>query len=73
MADLARELVAIAEAGLKARGKTGAGGMVPDETHFLNALRETLETGMTPADELLARYKGEWGGDLSRIYGEYSY
>ena len=73
MADLARELVAIAEAGLKARGKAGAGGMVPDETHFLNALHETLETGMTPADELLARYNGDWGGDLSRIYGEYSY
>ena len=73
MADLARELVAIAEAGLKARGKAGAGGMVPDETHFLNALHETLETGMTPADELLARYNGEWNGDLSRIYDEYSY
>jgi glutamate--cysteine ligase len=47
--------------------------MVLDETHFLNALHETLETGMTPADELLARYNSEWGGDLSHIYGEYSY
>ncbi len=73
MHDLARETLAIAEAGLKARARPGASGLVPDETHFLNALRETVETGQTPADELLAKYHGEWGGDLKRIYGEYSY
>jgi len=73
MLDLAREVVALAEAGLKARARPGAGGLVPDETHFLNALKESLETGQTPADELLARYHGDWQGDLTRIYGEYSY
>lgn len=71
--DVAREVVAIAESGLKARACPGAGGMLPDETHFLNALKETLETGQTPADELLARYHGDWQGDLSRIYADYSY
>ncbi len=71
--DLAREAVAISAAGLKARARPGVGGMVPDETHFLNALHETVETGVTPADELLQRYHGEWAGDLSRIYAEYSY
>ena len=73
MHDLAREVVAIAEAGLRARARPGAGGMLPDETHFLNALKESLETGQTPADEMLARYHGEWNGDLTRIYAEYSY
>jgi len=73
MHDLAREVVALADAGLKARALPGAGGLVPDETHFLNALKESLETGQTPADELLARYHGDWQGDLTRIYGEYSY
>ncbi len=73
MRDLARETVKIAEAGLKARARPGAGGMVPDETHFLNALQDSVESGMTPADELLAKYHGEWQGDLSRIYAEYSY
>ena len=71
--DLAREAVAIAEAGLKARARPGAGGLVPDETHFLNALKESVDTGRVPADELLAKYHGEWHGDLTRIYGEYSY
>src|SRR6056297_1293172 len=71
--DLAREAVAIAEAGLRARAMPGAGGMIPDETHFLNALSESVESGMVPADELLARYHGAWNGDLSRIFAEYSY
>ncbi|SHH05763.1 glutamate--cysteine ligase [Cognatiyoonia sediminum] len=73
MHDLAREVVRISELGLKNRAMPGAGGLVPDETHFLNALKESIETGMTPADELLSKYHGEWGGDLSRIYSEYSY
>jgi len=47
--------------------------MIADETHFLNALKESVESGQVPADELLAKYNGEWGGDLSRIYAEYSY
>ncbi len=73
MLDIARQSVAISEAGLKARARPGAGGLVPDETHFLNALKESVETGVTPADELLVHYHGDWGGDLNRIYAEYSY
>ena len=73
MHDIAREAVAISETGLRNRAKPGAGGMLPDETHFLNALKETVETGKTPADELLDRYNGDWNGDLTRIYGEHSY
>jgi glutamate--cysteine ligase len=73
MHDLAREAVAIAHGGLKARARPGAGGLVPDETHFLNALSESIDTGQTPADELLARYHGAWKGDLRRVYDEFSY
>ncbi|WP_281824253.1 glutamate--cysteine ligase [Jannaschia rubra] len=73
MLDLARELVAISDAGLRARAMPGAGGLVPDETHFLNALKESVETGRTLSDELLEEYHGPWGGDLTRIYGDHSY
>ena len=73
MHDLAREVLDIAEAGLKARGRVGAGGLVQDETHFLDALRESVESGKVPADELLDHYYGDWDGDLSRIYDEFSY
>jgi glutamate--cysteine ligase len=73
MHDVAREVVAISHAGLKARAKPGAGGMVADETHFLNALHETIETGKTPADELMDHYTGDWNGDLKKIYSGFSY
>jgi glutamate--cysteine ligase len=73
MHDLAREVLKISEAGLIARAKPGAGGLVPDETHFLNALQESVESGKVPADELLDHYHGDWNGDLSRIYSEFSY
>ncbi|WP_370045359.1 MULTISPECIES: glutamate--cysteine ligase [Salipiger] len=73
MHDLAARTLEIAEAGLKARACTGAGGMLPDETHFLNALKESVETGKVPADELLEHYNGDWNGDLGRIYSQFSY
>lgn len=73
MHDIAREAVAIADLGLRNRAMPGAGGLVPDETHFLNALKDSIETGQTPADELLEQYHGPWNGDLSQIYGAYSY
>ena len=73
MHDLARQALEISEAGLVARARPGAGGLVPDETHFLNALKESVETGKTMADELIDHYHGDWNGDISRIYREYSY
>ena len=71
--DLAAQCVEISKAGLKARAKPGIGGMVPDERHFLNALQDSVEEGKVPADELLERYHGDWNGDISRVYEEYSY
>ena len=73
MGEVARQAVAISRAGLQARARPGAGGMIPDETHFLNALEESVDSGQTPADELLERYNGDWNGDLSRIFDDYSY
>ncbi|MBW4981722.1 glutamate--cysteine ligase [Mameliella sp. CS4] len=73
MHDLAHEVLNIAEAGLVARARPGAGGLVPNETHFLNALKDSVESGKVPSDELLEHYHGDWNGDLSKIYGAYSY
>ena len=71
--DVAREVVDIAHAGLAARARPGAGGLIPDETHFLNALKDSVATGVGPADELIARYESDWNGDAARVFGEYSY
>jgi glutamate--cysteine ligase len=73
MRDLAAEVLEISNAGLKARAMAGVGGLLPDETHFLNALEETISDGRSPADELLEHYHGDWAGDLDRIYQDYSY
>jgi glutamate--cysteine ligase len=58
---------------VRRRARPGAGGLIADETHFLNALKESVETGKVPADELLDRYHGDWQGDLGRIYADYAY
>ena len=73
MHDLAQKILEISNAGLKARARPGSSGLIPDETHFLDALRESVESGKAPADELLDHYHGDWNGDLSRIYADYSY
>ncbi|NNJ67911.1 MAG: glutamate--cysteine ligase [Boseongicola sp.] len=73
MHDLARQVVDIAEEGLRARAMPGAGGLLPDETHFLNALNDSLESGEVPADELIRRYNTDWNGDVTRVFEDYSY
>lgn len=69
--DLAREVLSIAEAGLKARARVYA--FDADEAHFLNDLRKVVETGETLADEILRRLETEWAGDVSRVYAAYRY
>ncbi|WP_114954715.1 glutamate--cysteine ligase [Sphingosinicella terrae] len=69
--ELGRRVLAIAEAGLNARGKLNASG--DNESGFLDPLREVLASGKTPAERLLESYHGEWAGDLSRIYEEESF
>jgi glutamate--cysteine ligase len=71
MRELAGELLDIAERGLQARAE--AWDFDADESHFLNALRDTVERGETLADEFLRLYATEWEGDLSRLYRDYSY
>ena len=68
MQELARDVVDIAAAGLSARAQLDAAGS--NEGGFLDPLREIVATGVTPADRLLARYHGEWHGDVSRVYEE---
>src|SRR6056297_1180998 len=70
---LARDVLDLAAAGLTARGRAGADGLIPDEAHFLSALKDSVESGKVPADELLDHYRTDWAGDLTRIYAEYSY
>lgn len=69
--DLARQMVALSKQGLAARGKLNASGN--DETVFVSALEEVVETGRTPSDILLQRFHGSWKGDLARVFKEFAY
>lgn len=69
--DLARQLVALSKQGLAARARHNASGN--DETIFLSTLEEVVETGRSPADILLERYHGPWGGNLDHVFAEFAY
>ena len=69
--DIAPQVLDIAHSGLAARQRFNAAG--DNETGYLSALDEVIATGKTPAERLLDRYHGEWGGDVSRVYAEESF
>jgi glutamate--cysteine ligase len=69
--DLGQRVLAIADAGLKARDRHNSIG--ENESGFLDPLRETIARGKTPAEMLLDRYHGEWGGDVSHVYDHMSF
>jgi glutamate--cysteine ligase len=66
--DLAREVLAIAADGLKARGRRNAAG--DDESAYLAPLFAIAEGAPSQAEHWLARYEGAWNGDASRIFAE---
>jgi glutamate--cysteine ligase len=66
--DLARQVLPIARNGLSARAELNTSG--DNETGFLEPLEEIVESGKVPAQRLLDKFHGEWGGDISRVYEE---
>ena len=63
MLDLAKECLALREAGLKRRDYRDSDGR--DETRYLAPLQEFAARGTTPAEELLEKYNGPWGSARS--------
>ena len=51
--------------GLERRGYKEAG--------FLNAVAEVVRTGVTPAENLLEMYNGEWGQSVDPVFQELLY
>ena len=68
---MAQDLIAIAGAGLKARGIQNAAG--EDERIYLDPVGEIADSGITPAERLLEKFHGEWNGDASKAYEACSY
>jgi glutamate--cysteine ligase len=68
--DVARDVVAIARDGLRARGV--ADPACEGETRYLEPLEDIAASGITPAEILLERFNGEWGGDIDAIFTDTS-
>jgi glutamate--cysteine ligase len=69
--DIASELLCISHRGLKNRNRLDSVGM--DESHFLQPIFQTAESGLTPADELLAAYHRLWNKKVDPVFTEYAY
>ena len=69
--DLAREAVAIAASGLRARAIRNSNGA--DESIYLEPLVEFLDAGICPAERKLALFHGEWGGRIDPLFGAFAY
>ncbi len=69
--ELAGEVVAIARQGLTSRGRLDSRGR--DDSHFLDVLEARAESGLSPADYLLADYHGRWGGNIDRAFVDCAY
>jgi glutamate--cysteine ligase len=69
---LARDMVSLARGGLQRRRRLDHySGQ--DESYFLDPLEEIVESGKTPAEVLLARYRGEWKGSIEPAFEALKY
>jgi glutamate--cysteine ligase len=64
--DVARDMVALAQAGLARRARRDLFGK--DEAKYLAPLAEIVETGRSASDRLLADYRGAWHEDIDNIF-----
>jgi glutamate--cysteine ligase len=69
--ELACEVLALSRAGLDRRGSRGCKGKT--EAAFLDVLDAIVDSGRTPAEDLLALYSGPWQGDISRVFRDFAY
>tara|TARA_R110000787_G_scaffold6681_39_gene23190 strand:- start:4951 stop:5403 length:453 start_codon:yes stop_codon:yes gene_type:complete len=69
--DIAAEMLEIATGGLRRRNRIDRQGS--DETGFLGTLYESVDSGCTPAEEMLNKFHGEWDGNVDRLFEEYAY
>ncbi len=69
--EIAREIVSIASEGLKDRNQLNDDGF--DESIFLIPLEDTVSTGKTPAERMLEEYRGDWNGDIAKVFKDYAF
>ena len=69
--DIAKQALAIARSGLKARARLNAHG--EHEGVFLDELDAIAQSGISPAEALLLRYHAAWGESVEPVFTECAY
>ena len=69
--EVAREVLAISAAGLKARNRLNEDGQ--NESVFLAPLEEIIAKKATLAEDLLMLYNGRWNHSVDPVFDEYQY
>jgi len=69
--EIATEILKLARAGLARRKRLDVSGR--DETRYLEILEDRLARGITPAEELLEKFRGLWAGFVDPIYTQEAY
>jgi glutamate--cysteine ligase len=69
--EIAKECLALAHAGLRRRGHVDQSGR--DETRHLEPLDRIIDSGRTPAEEMLAKFNNGWDGSVEPAYQEYAF
>jgi glutamate--cysteine ligase len=68
---LAKTTIALANQGLARRRRLDARGQ--DERRYLRPIEDYVVRGITPAEELLAKFHGPWNGSVEPVFKEYAY
>ncbi len=72
VADVGRDVVALAHGGLSRRGYENGEGIDETDLPVVDGGSHRA-TGMTPADQVLRDYEREWHGDIDRMFEAYAY
>jgi glutamate--cysteine ligase len=69
--EIAKECVALAHAGLRRRDRVDHAGR--DESRHLEPLERIIDSGRSPAEEMLEKFHGPWKGSVEPAYEEYAF
>jgi glutamate--cysteine ligase len=69
--DVARVCLDLAHQGLARRARLDIGGR--DEQRHLETLDEIAARGITPAEDLIEKFNGPWGGSVEPVFPEQAY
>ena len=69
--EIAKECLELSHAGLRRRERVDHLGR--DESRYLEPLERIIESGRTPAEEMLEKFNGPWHGSVEPAYEEYAF